>query len=202
MVIDSTGRDERSMDLFSRLLKERVMFVGDVDEQSTSLITNQLLYLEAVDAETPIQMYINSYGGSLTDVLSIYDTMEFVSPPIHTVCIGQASSSASLLLAAGAKGHRAILPNASVMMHQPYGGRQGQQSDIAIAAKETLRQRDLLESLYQKHCIKEGESAEECKLRFRTALERDFYLTPIEAKDFGIVDRVQLPKEKSTETKA
>ncbi|KAL7417320.1 Clp protease-domain-containing protein [Mrakia frigida] len=200
-VTERTANGERSQDLFSRLLKERVLFVGDIDSSAANLIMGQLLYLEAADSEKPVQMYINSRGGNFTDVMAVFDTMTFMRPPVHTVCLGHASSLSSLLLAAGEKGHRTMLPNATVMIHQPRGGRSGQQSDIAIAAKETLRQREQLERLYQVHCGKEGESVEEGRERFRTAMERDFHLNAEEAIAFGIADKVSRPKEKEVEEK-
>ncbi|KAL5518504.1 hypothetical protein ACEPAH_186 [Sanghuangporus vaninii] len=189
MVIEQSGRGERSFDIFSRLLRERVVMVHGPVRDSTSAVTvAQLLFLEAEDASKPIHMYINSPGGSVTAGLAIYDT--YVSSPIHTYCMGQACSMGSLLLAAGEKGRRHSLPNASIMIHQPSGGASGQASDIAIHAREILRVREVLTGIYQRHCGKEGESVEEGLSRFEKALERDYFLTAKEALEFGLVDSI------------
>lgn len=190
IVIEQTGRGERSYDIYSRLLRERVIFLGPVMEQSSTLLTAQLLFLEAENATQPIKLYINSPGGSVTAGLGIYDTMQYVSPPIHTFCIGQAASMGSLLLCAGAKGHRYALPNSSVMIHQPSGGASGQATDISIHAKEILRIRESLTNMYADHCTVEGETREEARARFERSLERDHFMTAQEAKDFGIVDKI------------
>ena len=199
IVVEQTGRGERSYDIFSRLLRERViMLYGPIGDNDSALTVAQLLFLEAEETSKPIHLYINSPGGSVTAGLAIYDTMQYVSSPIHTYCVGQACSMGSLLLAAGAKGKRHCLPNASIMIHQPSGGASGQASDIAIHAKEILRVRQLLTSIYQRHCSKDGESEAEGLARFEQALERDYFMTAREALDFGIVDGI-LEKRPSTE---
>ncbi|KAH8101449.1 Clp protease-domain-containing protein [Cristinia sonorae] len=191
MVIEQTGRGERSYDIFSRLLRERVvMLYGPVRDSVSALLVAQILFLEAEETSKPIHLYINSPGGSVTAGLAIYDTMQYVSSPIHTYCVGQACSMGSLLLAAGEKGKRHALPNSSIMIHQPSGGASGQASDIAIHAREILRVRQVLTSIYQRHCGKDGESVEDGLQRFEKALERDYFLTAQEALEFGIVDSV------------
>ncbi|KAK7064767.1 ATP-dependent Clp protease proteolytic subunit [Favolaschia claudopus] len=203
IVIEQTGRGERSYDIFSRLLRERViMLYGSIRDTDSTLTVAQLLFLEAEDTSKPIHLYINSPGGSVTAGLAIYDTnpRKYVSSPIHTYCIGQAASMGSLLLAAGEKGKRHCLPNASIMIHQPSGGASGQASDIAIHAKEILRIREALTGIYQKHCAKGGESKEDGLRRFGEALERDYFMTAQEALDFGIVDAILERSPKTTET--
>ncbi|GJJ08882.1 hypothetical protein Clacol_003102 [Clathrus columnatus] len=184
IVIEQTGRGERSYDIFSRLLRERIR------DSESALTVAQLLFLEAEEQSKPIHIYINSPGGSVSAGLAIYDTMQYVSSPIHTYCIGQACSMGSLLLSAGAPGKRHCLPHASIMIHQPSGGASGQASDIAIHAKEILRVREALTEIYSKHCSREGEKKEDALTRFNTALERDYFLTAQEAKDFGLVDAI------------
>ncbi|KAF7367421.1 ATP-dependent Clp protease proteolytic subunit [Mycena sanguinolenta] len=199
IVIEQTGRGERSYDIFSRLLRERViMLYGPIRDTDSTLTVAQLLFLEAEDTSKPIHLYINSPGGSVTAGLAIYDTMQYVSAPIHTYCIGQAASMGSLLLSAGEKGKRHCLPNASIMIHQPSGGASGQASDIAIHAKEILRIREALTGIYQKHCAKDGESKEDGLRRFGEALERDYFMTATQALEFGIVDAI-LEKSPKTE---
>ncbi|KAG2364735.1 Clp protease-domain-containing protein [Suillus spraguei] len=199
IVIEQTGRGERSYDIFSRLLRERViMLYGPIRDTDSALTVAQLLFLEAEDSSKPIHLYINSPGGSVTAGLAIYDTMQYVSSPIHTYCVGQACSMGSLLLAAGEKGKRHCLPNASIMIHQPSGGASGQASDIAIHAKEILRVRQLLTSIYQRHCAKAEESEVSGLERFERALERDYFMTAQEALNFGIVDGI-LEKRPSSE---
>ncbi|KAI0035278.1 Clp protease-domain-containing protein [Vararia minispora EC-137] len=191
IVIEQTGRGERSYDIFSRLLRERViMLYGPIRDSDSALVVSQLLFLEAEETSKPIHLYINSPGGSVTAGLAIYDTVRYVSSPIHTYCVGQAASMGSLLLAAGEKGKRHVLPNASIMIHQPSGGASGQASDIAIHAKEILRIRKLLTGIYQKHCGKPEETEAQGLQRFETALERDYFMTAQEALDFGIVDGI------------
>ncbi|KAJ8520372.1 hypothetical protein ONZ45_g2813 [Pleurotus djamor] len=200
MVIEQTGRGERSYDIFSRLLRERViMLYGPIRDTDSALIVAQLLFLEAEETSKPIHLYINSPGGSVTAGLAIYDTMQYVSSPIHTYCVGQACSMGSLLLAAGEAGKRHCLPNASIMIHQPSGGASGQASDIAIHAKEILRVRELLTGIYQRHCGKPDESTEAGLQRFERALERDYFMTAQEALEFGIVDGI-LEKRPRSET--
>jgi len=166
------------------------MLYGTIRDTDAALIVAQLLFLEAEETSKPIHLYINSPGGSVTAGLAIYDTMQYVSSPIHTYCVGQAASMGSLLLAAGEKGKRHCLPNASIMIHQPSGGASGQASDIAIHAKEILRIRKLLTGIYQRHCCQATESQEQGLHRFETALERDYFMTAQQALDFGIVDGV------------
>ncbi|KAF8640335.1 hypothetical protein AX17_000007 [Amanita inopinata Kibby_2008] len=191
IVIEQTGRGERSYDIFSRLLRERVIMLhGPIRDSDSTLIVAQMLFLEAEDSSKPIHLYINSPGGSVTAGLAIYDTMQYVSSPIHTYSLGLAASMGSLLLAAGEQGKRHCLPNASIMIHQPSGGASGQASDIAIHAKEILRIRQLLTGIYQKHCGREDELQAEGLERFEKALERDYYMTAQEAMDFGIVDGI------------
>jgi len=191
IVIEQTGRGERAYDIFSRLLRERVIMLhGPIRDTDSTLVVAQLLFLEAEDSSKPIHLYINSPGGSVTAGLAIYDTMQYVSSPIHTYSLGLAASMGSLLLAAGEKGKRHCLPNASIMIHQPSGGASGQATDIAIHAKEILRIREVLTNIYQKHCAKDGESQAEGVARFEKALERDYYMIAQEALDFGIVDGI------------
>ncbi|KAI0726013.1 Clp protease-domain-containing protein [Fomitopsis betulina] len=191
IVIEQTGRGERSYDIFSRLLRERViMLYGPIRDTDSALTVAQLLFLEAEETSKPIHLYINSPGGSVTAGLAIYDTMQYVSSPIHTYCVGQACSMGSLLLAAGERGKRHALPNSTIMIHQPSGGASGQASDIAIHAKEILRVRESLTRIYQRHCNKEGEGVEDAIKRFEQALERDYFMTAQEAFEFGIVDSV------------
>jgi ATP-dependent Clp protease protease subunit len=184
MVVEQTSRGERAYDIFSRLLKERIIFlVGPVNDAVASLISAQLLFLESENPNKDIHFYINSPGGYVTSGLAIYDTMQYIRPEISTVCIGQAASMGSLLLAAGAKGKRFSLPNARIMVHQPSGGAEGQAADIEIHALEILRMRHRLNEIYVKHT---GQTLEQIE----SALERDKFLDAHEAKTFGIVDEV------------
>ncbi|CDO60963.1 ATP-dependent Clp protease proteolytic subunit [Candidatus Phaeomarinobacter ectocarpi] len=184
MVVEQTSRGERSYDIFSRLLKERIIFVtGPVEDGMASLVTAQLLFLESENPKKEIAMYINSPGGIVTSGMAIYDTMQFIRPQISTLCIGQAASMGSLLLAAGQKDMRFALPNARIMVHQPSGGFQGQASDIEIHAREVLALRERLNQIYVKHTGQEIDKVQE-------ALERDNFMTPESAKDFGIIDAV------------
>ncbi len=184
MVVEQTNRGERSYDIFSRLLKERIIFVtGPVEDHMATLITAQLLFLEAENPKKEISMYINSPGGVVTAGMAIYDTMQFIRPPVATLCIGQAASMGSLLLAAGAPGMRYALPNARIMVHQPSGGFSGQASDIALHAKEILDLRERLNQVYADHT---GQTAE----KIGKALERDNFMTAEAAKDFGLIDEV------------
>jgi ATP-dependent Clp protease protease subunit len=184
MVVEQTSRGERAYDIFSRLLKERIIFlVGPVNDAVASLTCAQLLFLESENPNKDIHFYINSPGGIVTSGLAIYDTMQYIRPDVSTVCIGQAASMGSLLLAAGAKGKRYSLPNARIMVHQPSGGAEGQAADIEIHAREILRMRHRLNEIYVHHTGKTLEQIEE-------ALERDKFLEPHEAKEFGIVDEV------------
>ena len=184
MVVEQTNRGERSYDIYSRLLKERIIFVtGQVEDHMASLITAQLLFLEAENPKKEISMYINSPGGVVTSGMAIYDTMQFIRPPVATLCIGQAASMGSLLLAAGEPGMRYALPNARIMVHQPSGGFQGQASDIERHAKEILDLRHRLNTVYVKHTGQKLEKIED-------ALERDTFLTAEQSKDFGLIDEV------------
>jgi ATP-dependent Clp protease protease subunit len=183
-VVEQTNRGERAFDIYSRLLKERIIFVtGVVEDNMASLIVAQLLFLESENPKKEVNMYINSPGGVVTAGLGIYDTMQFIRPPIATLCMGQAASMGSLLLAGGEKGMRGALPNARVMVHQPSGGFQGQVTDILIHAKEVEGLKRRLNQIYEKHT---GRTYEEIE----NALERDRFLSPEEAKDFGIIDSV------------
>jgi len=184
MVVEQTDRGERAYDIYSRLLKERIVFlVGTVNDNVASLITAQLLYLESENPKKEISFYINSHGGLVTAGLGIYDTMQYIKPPVSTLCIGQASSMGSFLLAAGERGKRLSLPNSRIMVHQPSAGFQGQATDIEIHAKEILDLKKRLNKIYSKHTKK---SEDEIK----KALERDNFMTPTEAKDFGLIDGV------------
>ena len=184
MVVEQTSKGERAYDIYSRLLKERIVFlVGPVNDNVASLVTAQLLFLESENPNKEINFYINSPGGLVTSGLGIYDTMQYIRSPITTLCIGQASSMGSFLLAAGEKGHRLSLPNSRIMVHQPSAGFQGQATDIEIHAKEIISLKKRLNEIYAKHT---GRSIEEIK----DALERDKFMTPDEAKDFGLIDKV------------
>ena len=184
MVVEQTSRGERAFDIYSRLLQDRIIFLtGPVYDGVASLICAQLLHLESVNPNKDISFYINSPGGVVSAGLAIYDTMQYIRSPVNTVCIGQAASMGSLLLAAGAKGKRLALPNARVMVHQPSGGAQGQASDIEIQAKEILYLRQRLNEIYKEHTVQTLEAIEQ-------KLERDSYLSAAEAMAFGIVDEV------------
>ncbi|KAF5283357.1 hypothetical protein FQA39_LY04733 [Lamprigera yunnana] len=197
IVIEQTGRGERSYDIYSRLLKERIIcLMGPIHDTMSSLIVAQLLFLQAESANKPIHMYINSPGGSVTAGLGIYDTMQYILPPISTWCVGQACSMASLLLAAGDEGMRYSLPNARIMVHQPSGGAQGQATDIQIHAEEIIKLKKQINGLYVKHT---GLSLEKVEI----SMERDKFMNPTEAQEFGIIDKVLTspPKFISTSTK-
>ena len=184
MVVEQTSRGERAYDIYSRLLKERIVFlVGPVNDNLASLITAQLLFLESENPKKEISFYINSPGGLVTSGLGIYDTMQYIKPSVSTLCIGQASSMGSFLLASGEKGKRFSLPNSRIMVHQPSAGYQGQATDIEIHAKEIMALKDRLNKIYSKH-TKKNES------EMKKALERDNFMTPIEAKNFGLIDEV------------
>jgi ATP-dependent Clp protease protease subunit len=184
MVIEHTSRGERAYDIFSRLLKERIVCIhGPITDDTASLVVAQLLFLESENPAKPVHLYINSPGGVVTAGLAIYDTMQYIRSPVTTLCIGQAASMASLLLAAGASGERRALPNARVMIHQPSGGASGQASDIAIHAKEILKVRDRLNKIYAKHTGQAIDRIEQC-------MERDMFMDPEEAHDWGLIDEV------------
>lgn len=191
MVVEQTNRGERAYDIFSRLLKEHIIFVaGPIEDSMATLITAQLLFLEAENPKKEIAMYINSPGGVVTSGLAIYDTMRHVKPAISTVCFGQAASMGSLLLAAGEKGTRSALPNARIMLHQPSGGFQGQASDIEIHARETLAIRDRLNRIYQEHTGQDLKTVED-------ALDRDNFMTPEQAKEFGLIDHAGISRSEN-----
>ena len=184
MVVEQTNRGERAYDIYSRLLKERIVFVvGPIEDNVASLVTAQLLFLEAENPKKEISVYINSPGGVVTSGLAIYDTMQFIRPPISTLCIGQAASMGSLLLAAGEPGMRYALPNARIMVHQPSGGFQGQAADIELHAREILALRRRLNEIYAKHTGQALDAIER-------ALDRDNFMTPEQAREFGIIDSV------------
>ena len=184
MVVEQSNRGERAYDIYSRLLKERIIFlVGPVNDNVSTLITAQLLFLESEDPKKEISFYINSPGGLVTSGLGIYDTMQYIKPSVSTLCIGQASSMGSFLLAAGEKGKRFSLPNSRIMVHQPSAGYQGQATDIEIHAKEIMVLKERLNKIYSKH-TKKTES------EIKKALERDNFMSPTEAKDFGLIDEV------------
>jgi ATP-dependent Clp protease, protease subunit len=184
-VIESTGRGERAYDIYSRLLKDRIVFVGgEITDQMANLIVAQLLFLQSDDPEKEIGMYINSPGGSVTAALSIYDTMQYVRPDVLTLCTGFAASGGSLLLAGGAAGKRYSLPHSSILIHQPWAsGMQGQATDIEIHAREILRAREELVNIYARHCGRPKEQVER-------DIERDFFMTPEEARAWGLIDGV------------
>ncbi|WP_025884797.1 ATP-dependent Clp protease proteolytic subunit [Asaia prunellae] len=191
MVVEQTSRGERAFDIYSRLLQERIIFLtGPVYDQVAAVISAQLLYLESVNPSKEISFYINSPGGVVSAGLAMYDTMQYIRCPVSTVCIGQAASMGSLLLAAGEKGRRFCLPNARVMVHQPSGGAQGQASDIEIQAREILEIRKRLNEIYRHHT---GRTLEEIEQK----LERDTYLSADEAREFGLVDEVVQARPKS-----
>jgi ATP-dependent Clp protease protease subunit len=193
MVVEQTNRGERAYDIYSRLLKERIIFItGPIEDGVASLVVAQLLFLEAENPKKEVSMYINSPGGVVTSGLAIYDTMQFVRPPVSTLCTGQAASMGSLLLAAGAKDLRFALPNARIMVHQPSGGFQGQATDIMLHAQEILNLKRRLNEIYVKHTGQPLKKIED-------ALERDMFLTADMAKDFGLIDKVieKRPEEAS-----
>ena len=184
IVIEQTSRGERSFDIYSRLLKERIIFLGTpIDDGVANVVMAQLLHLESEDPDRDISIYINSPGGSFTALTAIYDTMQFVKPEIQTICMGQAASAAAVLLAAGTKGKRLALEHARVLIHQPSGGGEGQSSDIEIQAREILRMRDLLEQMLADHTVKPAEE-------IRKDIERDKILTAREAVEYGLIDEV------------
>lgn len=184
MVVEQTGRGERAYDIYSRLLKDRIIFIGTgISDEVSNLLIAQMLFLQSEDAEKDINLYVNSPGGSVTAGLAIYDTIQFLKCPVTTYCVGQAASMGAVLLAAGTKGKRFALPNARIMIHQPWGGVQGQASDISIQAKEILRLRDRLNEILSTHT---GKSLE----MISKDTDRDFFMSAQEAKDYGLVDDV------------
>ncbi|MFN3504612.1 MAG: ATP-dependent Clp endopeptidase proteolytic subunit ClpP [Caldimicrobium sp.] len=189
IVIEQTGRTERAYDIYSRLLRERIIFLGtEIDERVANLVVAQLLYLEAEDPDKDIMIYINSPGGLVTAGLAIYDTMQYIKPDVCTICIGQAASMAAVLLAAGTKGKRYALKHSRIMLHQPIGAFQGQATDVEIQAKEILRLREVLNKILSHHTGQEEE-----KIKIDT--ERDFYMSSEEALAYGIIDKVLLRRE-------
>ena len=193
-VVEQTNRGERAFDIYSRLLKERIIFVtGQVEDGMASLITAQLLFLESENPKKEINMYINSPGGVVTSGLGIYDTMQFIRPPVATLCMGQAASMGSLLLAGGEAGMRGSLPNSSIMVHQPSGGYQGQATDIMIHAQETLKLKRRLNEIYVKHTGNDYETVE-------AALERDNFMSAEDAKAWGLIDQILESRGKADDT--
>ncbi len=196
IVIEQTSRGERSFDIYSRLLKERIIFLGTpIDDGVANVVMAQLLHLESEDPDRDISIYINSPGGSFTALTAIYDTMQFVRPEIQTICMGQAASAAAVLLAAGTKGKRLALQHARVLIHQPSGGGEGQSSDIEIQAREILRMRDLLEQMLANHS---GKAVED----IRKDIERDKILTAAEAVEYGLIDEVVSTRKSAAITAA
>ena len=184
MVVEQSGRGERAYDIFSRLLKERIIFItGGVHDEMATVIIAQLLFLEAENPDKAISMYINSPGGIVSSGLAIYDTMQYIKPPVSTMCVGQAAAMGSLLLSAGEKGQRFALPNSRIMVHQPSGGFQGQATDIEIHAREILDLKNRLNTIYSKHT---GQSVK----KITEILERDKFLNPKEAKELGLIDEI------------
>jgi len=184
VVIEQTGMGERSYDIYSRLLKDRIVFIdGEINDLTADLVVAQLLFLESQDPEKEISIYVNSPGGSVTAGLAIYDTMQYVRCDIQTICLGQAASMGALLLTGGAKGKRMALPSSRILIHQPWGGAQGQARDIGIQAKEILRLKKMTIEYFAKHSGKDEE-------RIASDMERDFYMSAAEAVDYGIVDRI------------
>ena len=189
MVVEQTGRSERAFDIFSRLLKERIVFLGTpINDSMASLIIAQLLFLEAEDSEKDINLYINSPGGVITSGMGIYDTMQYIKPDVATICLGQAASMGAFLLAGGAKGKRSALPNSRIMIHQPMGGAEGQATDIEIQAEEILRMKKQLNSILAKN------SGQTLK-RIEADTDRDNYLTSKEAKSYGLIDSILVKRK-------
>ena len=189
MVVEQTSRGERSYDIYSRLLQDRIVLLGgEVTDESANLIVAQLLFLQSQDAKKPINMYINSPGGSVTAGLAIYDTMQFISCPVATYCIGQAASMGAVLLTAGAKGKRFALPNARIMIHQPWGGAEGKASDIEITAREIIRLKARLNEILAEHA---GRNLEDVV----RDTDRDHFMSAEEAREWGLIDEVLVPKK-------
>jgi len=183
-VIEQTSRGERSYDIYSRLLKDRIIFLGEsIDDHISSLVIAQMLFLEAEDPDKDIYLYVNSPGGIVTSGMAIYDTMQYIKPDVATICIGQAASMGSLLLAAGAKGKRSALPNSRIMIHQPAGGFQGQASDIEIQAKEIIKVKKKLNDIYARHTGQKVEKVEK-------DVDRDYFMSAQEAMEYGLIDKV------------
>jgi ATP-dependent Clp protease protease subunit len=183
-IVEQDGRTERAYDIYSRLLKDNIIFIGtEIDDEVANLVIAQLLFLEAENPEKEISLYINSPGGSITSGLAIYDTMQFVNNDLSTICVGQAASMAAVLLSSGTPGKRFSLPNSRIILHQPFGGYQGQASDIAIQAKEILRIRENIYHILVKH-------TRQPRAKIQTDIERDFIMTAAQAKDYGLIDQI------------
>ena len=194
MVVEQSSRGERSFDIYSRLLRERIIFLnGEINDTVSALVCAQLLFLEAENPKKPINLYINSPGGVVTSGFAMYDTMRFIRAPVHTLCMGTARSMGSFLLMAGHPGERYALPNASILIHQPLGGFQGQASDMLIHAEEIRKTKQLMTRLYAEHC---GRSYEE----FETAMDRDRFMTAQEAVEWGLIDRILRDREEMAES--
>ncbi len=192
MVVDQTARGERAYDIYSRLLKDRIVFLGgQIDDDTANLVIAQLLYLESDDPERDISLYINSPGGGLTPALAIYDTMQYIRPDVATICVGLAASGAAVILGGGAKGKRSSLPYSQILIHQPWGGAQGTTADIDIQAKQFLKNRHLMNEILARHT---GQPIE----RIERDTDRDFWMDAAGAKDYGIIDQVISPREKVT----
>ena len=184
MVVEQTGRGERAYDIYSRLLKDRIVFLGsEINDDVSNLITAQLLFLESEDPDKEISFYINSPGGAITAGLAIYDTMQFIKPPVSTLCLGQAASMAAVLLAAGQKGRRYALPHSRVLIHQPLGGAQGQATDLDIQAREILRVREEINNIIMKHT---GQNLR----KIEKDTDRDMFMSPVQAVEYGLIDEV------------
>ena len=191
MVVEQTGRGERAYDIYSRLLKDRIVFLGtEVNDDVANLITAQFLFLESEDPEKEINFYINSPGGSVTAGMAIYDTMEFIRPPVSTLCLGQAASMGAILLLAGAKGRRYALPHSRIIMHQPLGGMQGQASDLEIHAKEILHAREEINNIIMKHTGQNPRKSEK-------DTDRDYFMSPSQAVEYGLIDEVIVSRRPS-----
>ncbi len=189
IVVEKTARGERAYDIFSRLLRDRIIFIGQpIDDIAANTVIAQMLFLEVEDAKKDIKLYINSPGGLVTSGLAIYDTMQYIKPDISTICMGQAASAAALLLAAGTPGKRLSLPNANILIHQPMGGARGQATDVGIQARQILKIKDRLNDIFVKHT---GQS----KKKIERDTDRDFYMTAEEAKKYGLIDKVIMRKE-------
>ncbi|MBP9015254.1 MAG: ATP-dependent Clp endopeptidase proteolytic subunit ClpP [Candidatus Atribacteria bacterium] len=191
MVVEQTPHGERAYDIYSRLLQDRIVFLGtEIDDTVANLVIAQLLFLEAANREKDINLYVNSPGGSVSSTLAIYDTIQYIKPDVATICIGQAASGAAVILAAGAKGKRMALPNSRVMIHQPLGGAQGQVSDIEIHTREMIKIREKLNEILAHHTGKPVE-------KIKADTERDYFMSPEEALEYGLIDRVLYPEEKN-----
>ena len=183
-IVEQDGRGERAYDIYSRLLKDNIIFIGaEITDELANLVIAQLLYLEAERPDREVSLYINSPGGSITAGLAIYDTMQFIKSEISTICVGQAASMAAVLLGAGTRGKRCSLPNSRIILHQPFGGYQGQAADVAIQAKEMLRIRERLYEILEKHTRQTRE-------RIEADIDRDFIMTPDQAREYGLVDEI------------